>query len=308
MNTIDDVDYGIDLINKNEFDLLDPFELDVKIIQLDDFPNIVQKKFYFQTYYNWLEFTYRGESLVAVLYQYLYENIRQGKYSEFFGHLSTDKLDSLYEYLETTIAEETKHSVLWKHLVEKMYPNIEILDLDNLEYQNSLKQWFDYHGIIPALVTFYIGETVTLSTCSLLYQHSTNQSKKDFLEIFLREESKHLNGFLNLIRDIRPSIPDSQLTDFHTIYTNMFEYDFEYFGLTGLSNFVNETSQKVNFDTSNLDVEKKIFNKIKQNNWQQKFNKLILYKNFLYYKSLFPDVTQEEFNSIIDSKWVKYQT
>ena len=48
MNTIDDVDYGIDLINKNEFDLLDPFELDVNIIQLDDFPNIVQKKFYFQ--------------------------------------------------------------------------------------------------------------------------------------------------------------------------------------------------------------------------------------------------------------------
>lgn len=305
----DSLEYGCNLVDQCNFDLIDPFDLNVEIIQHDSLPKVVIKQFKAHAYYNWLHFTYKGESEVAVCYKYLLDSIKKGKYDRYLSNFSSDKLNNFYDYLETTIAEETKHSFLWQHLVKKMYPEYKLIDLNDPDYINQMQSIYDI-GLIKSLIIFFIGETVTLSTCSFLYQNTTNETKKSFLKIFLNEESKHLNGFSNLMRDIIANVNQDELNfaqrDLYPLFCG---YDFDYFGLTNLPQLVGELGKNMNLSQSHSDyLEQKIYNNVKENLWQQKFNKFIMHKNFLYYKQMFPQSTEEDFNSLINSKWVKYQS
>lgn len=300
---------GLNLIDQCQFDLADPFELDTEILQSVSLNDTVIKKFCEHAYSVWLDFTYKGESQVAISYQYLYDNIKQGKYNQYFNSMSHEQLDSLYEYLETTIDEETKHSLLWKHLVNKLYKNYETIDLNDNVYIKNMQQVMDNLGLIPSLIIFFIGETVTLTTCSFLYQHTTNEDKRKFLKIFLNEESKHLNGFNNLIKDLSININDTELVEVKKIYSETFGFDFDYFGISMLPQLVDNLQEELNLsDDDSRGLKRQILNNIKNNLWQQKFNQFILHKNFIYFKNLFPNSTEEEFNSIRNSKWFTYQT
>lgn len=299
---------GLALLDQCQFDICDPFELDTEIIQKDSLPEIAIKKYKSQAYSNWLNFTYQGESEVAICYNYLLDNIRQGKYNQYLNNYGNDNLDNLYNYFETTVNEETKHSLLWKRLVEKMYPGYQIIDLTDSSYVKNMQQNIDTLGLMKSLVSFFIGETVTLTTCSFLFQHSQNENKKRFLKIFLSEESKHLNGFNNLMQHIVKNISEAEIEQVRSIYPYFWGYDFDYFGMTKIDIMFDSFQLMPEFDGLNhAHLRQKIFNNVIENPWQQKFNKFIMHKNFLYYKHLFPNTTEDEFNNLINSKWIKYQ-
>jgi hypothetical protein len=284
------LEYGIDIVDQCEFDLMNPFDIDLDIIEKNNSLEFDYNKFKIQAYKIWLEFTYRGESQVAVAYKYIYDNLRSGIYKNYTKNWSTDQSEEFYNFFKDTIAEETKHSVLWEHLVKKMYTDYEKFNINNIDYIAETHQLVDTVGLVKILIYFYIGETITLSTCSLLYQHSTNKLKKDFLEIFLREESKHLQGFSNFMANLLQQHDSSYTTLAQECYQD-FAYWFEYFGL---NNSVT--------DNNSLMVTPDVFSLIKNNNWQKKYNQFILNKNFLFYTIFHPNCNKDTFAAIINSR------
>lgn len=302
------VEDGLNLLDQCQFDLLDPFELDTEIIQVETLPHFVIEKYKLQAYSNWLNFTYQGETEVAICYKYLLDRIKEGKYNQYLKNYDDDKLYNLYTFLETTAEEETKHSLLWKRLVEKMYPERPTLDLTDTVTINLMQQSIRSLGLVNSLISFFIGETVTLTTCSFLYQHTKNENKKRFLKIFLNEESKHVNGFSNLMQNIIKNAGEKDLEEARRIYPKFWGFDFDYFGLTGVADMFHSFQQSPDLaEQQHAQYEQKMFNSVIENPWQQKFNKFIMHKNFLYYNQLFPNSTEDEFNDLINSKWIKYQ-
>jgi hypothetical protein len=190
--------------------------------------------------------------------------------------------------------------------VETSKYNIEIIDKDaiikNTEYAQKVNELISEKNILQTLFNLYMGEVAIVVTVSLILKYSTNENKKKFLKTILQEESKHVNGFLKLIKLIKKNITQDELESLDVNFKTK-TLCFEYFGLynsygffeycdNGLLKFLQCTKNQLvaNFIES-----------ITKNKFQQEFNALWKKKFFLYYQELFPNVTESEYNAKIDN-------
>jgi len=295
--------FNLDLLDNCDFDHTNPFDLDDPILDTVENLNHYKKIFLTLAYKEWLEYEHSGESRVAVAYQYILDNIRAGKYQKYLVGFTNVQYQSLFEYLEITIEEEIKHSQYWGILGKKIYKDkFNLIQLDDPSFVNEVQNFVDNNGLITSLTCYFMGETVTLAACSMLYRYSTNQIKKNFLKVFLTEEVKHIKGFASLMKTLANNASITELEKAKSIYPEFYGQNFNYFGINqvGATASLNFKINKTKFEIQQLLVQSIINNK-----WQKQFNKFVLKKNYIFYKNFDNDITEENFYKSINSKLLK---
>jgi hypothetical protein len=297
------LEFDIASLDDCNFDHTNPFDLDDPI--LDSIENLQQHKKLFLTlaYKEWLHYEYSGESFVVVAYQYILDNIRADKYQNYLQGFTDEQYRSLFKYLETTIAEEIKHSYYWGILGKKIYKDkFNLIKLDDDLFIKTVHDFVDSNGLITALTCFFMGETVTLGACSMLYRYSSNEIKKNFLKVFLSEEVKHINGFSNLMKIMAKNSSQHELTQAKSIYPGFYGQNFNYFGINQVAQVA---SLNLNVDKTKKEIEHLLVQSIVNNKWQKQFNEFVLKKNFNFYKNFDNNISEKNFNSMMNSELLK---
>ncbi len=273
----------------------DLFDFPIEIIDYDSrLPVFLQKKFKIHAYKDWVNTVYTGESLVVDIYKAVLEILKNGNYVQFQNLDLSNEFDP-FKFLEETISEETKHTELMKFFVKAANYNIELQD--ETQY---LDQLINEKNIIQTLFHFYMGEVNVVVSLSLILRYSTNLDKKNFLKIILQEESKHVNGFLKLIKLVKKNITQDELESLDKFFTTR-TFFLEYFGLNDLGRFIEYCNDNLlDSDPQKTNLAANFIESITKNKFQQEFNTLYKKKLFMYYRVLFPDVTEEEYNLKID--------
>lgn len=294
------IDFQLHALDDCNFDLMNPFDLSVPIIDMNDNLHSYKTIFVKLAYKKWLDYEYSGESKVAIAYQYILDNIKLGKYNNYFKGFTQKQYNDLFIYFEDTILEEKKHVKHWEYLGKKIYQDkFQLIDLNNYDFNKEVTDFIDNEGLLPALTCFFIGETFTLASCSMLYKYSTNQTKKDFLKVFLAEEVKHINGFGDLMKVLVKNCDYSHVTRAKDVYPFFYGQNFNFFGINQLFE-INNLFQK------NNEVENLLLKSIVNNEWQKRFNEFILKKNFDFYKNFQGDITEDLFYAKMNDNWSKY--
>jgi hypothetical protein len=293
-------EFDLNLLDKCKFDYMNPFDLDDPIIDFGTSLHQHKKFFLTLAYKEWLLYEYQGESSVAVAYRYILDNIKNGKYQDYLKGFSQNQYDALYEYLETTIKEEIKHSKYWGLLGEKIYQDkFNLIDLNDPIFVKNVHNFVDEYGLIPSLTCFFMGETVTLAACSMLYKHSTNQIKKRFLKIFLTEEVKHINGFSNLMKFMVVNADRNEIEHAKSLYPDFLGQNFNYFGLNQVFQAID---LKLPGHQPKDEIQNSLIQSIINNNWQQQFNNFVLKRNFNFYKNFDPSINEQNFCNHMNHK------
>ena len=277
------------------FDPCDPFDLKIDIFGNNNspLPSKIHSIISYACYKDWLVSTYMGEAEVAVNYNYILSKIKNNQYKELFQDWSIDAMDSFYEYLTTTIDEERDHTIIWKKLIEKIYGVCEVIDIDDPLVINKMTPTVDNLGLLKSIITYYRGETVTLSSCAQLYKYTTNLDKKEFLKKFIQEESKHTAGFTNLFKLIAEKINLDERTQSGNHYHNIFAH-YKYFGHSAVYK-LESVLTKVNYTVP------QVLQHFQHNNWQAEWHQMIIKKNYNFYKEIIPNLTEIQFDTIIES-------
>lgn len=293
-------DFKLESLENCTFDLANPFDLDIPIINIDTNLHSYQTIFTKLAYKKWLDYEYSGESKVTIAYQYILDNIKAGKYQNYFRDFTQHQYDSLFLYFEDTINEEKKHVKHWEYLGKKIYQDkFQLINLQNQDFNNEVINFIETEGLLPALTCFFIGETFTLTSCSMFYKHSTNKIKKQFLKVFLTEEVKHINGFANLMKAVIKNCDIESILKAKNVYPNFYGQNFNFFGINQLFE-INNLYQK------NNNIENLLLKSIIHNEWQIKFNEFLLKKNFLFYKNFDENISADSFYDKMNSKWSEY--
>lgn len=294
------IDFQLELLDNCSFDLTNPFDLNIPIIDMNDTLQSYQTIFVKLAYKKWLDYEYSGESKVAVGYQYIVDKIKQGQYDSHFSDFSQQQYNTLYKYFEETIQEEKKHIKYWEYLGKKIYKDkFQLIDLRNEKFNNHVHDFIDDEGLVPALTCFFIGETFTLASCSMFYKYSTNQTKKDFFKVFLAEEVKHINGFAYLMKSIVKNCDQNYINKAKAVYPFFYGQNFNFFGINQLFE-INNLYQK------NIDIENLLLKSLINNEWQKRFNEFVLKKNYNFYKNFEESITEDVFYTNMNYNWSKY--
>ena len=288
------------LIQNCQFDKKNPFDLELDIINYNlSIPFFLHKKLTEQSYRAWMQFAFEGEEQAGNAYTMLLDRIKNKNYS-YFNNLDSDQLNTIYDFLEQTIQEEIKHSQLINHLCTRIGYNFSNL---TSKWSIDLDEQLSEENLLQSLFVFYIGEVQVLIGIILICKYSNSIEKKNYLKIFAQEESKHVTGFLKIIKTISKNINQTELARIEkNLFKNSF-YCYEYmldFNLPEFFEYCHDNLDKS--DPHKENIETKILDAIVKNNFQKEYLSLVNKRVYQYYRSLFPHVTENEYNKIIENK------
>jgi len=286
------------LIQNCQFDKKNPFDVEVDIINYNlSMPQFLHKKLTQESYRAWMQFTFEGEATAGNAYTMLLDSIKNKNY-KYFNSLDSDQLNNIYNFLEQTIAEEIKHSQILTHLCKR-------IDYDfsnNLKYVVDLNHLLSEENLIQSLLDFYVGEVQVLTGLVLICKFSKNIEKKNYLKIIAQEESKHVNGFLKIIQTISKNIDKTELDRIEDSFINSC-YFYEYmidFNLYEFFKYAN--SNLLDSDPQKQNIVENFLHAIVENNFQKEYQAMINKRIYQYYQSLFPHVTETEYEQIVKNK------
>lgn len=291
-----------DLISNCEFDKYNPYDLTVNIIN-NQLPIGLQKIFMEQAFKNWTFVLFRGDTLSPMIYQAVFDCIKNNRYTQFQNLTNAQNLQ-INNFFTKTIAEEIEHLDSAALLVKKCG-----YDFGNLEYpEEKLLDDICPTQIIRNLFKYYVIESQGQTMLYLIYKYSSNKAKRRFIKPLLQEESQHTNGFYKIIKMLRHSITDGDLelvNDYMTMkYDNSFRY--EYFGFYKIHDFFAFCERALHNKISINEFKKNFMKLIKENKFQQEYHKLVSKKVFKCYSVLFPNVTEKDFNIMLENNIKTY--
>lgn len=288
------------LIQNCQFDKKNPFDVEVDIINYNlSMPQFLHRKLTEQSYQAWMEFTFEGEGQAGDAYTMLLDRIKNKTYS-YFNNLDANQLDTIYEFLEQTIQEEIKHSQLINHLCKRIGYN----------FSNTAPKWsmdlndqLSEENLLQSLLIFYIGEVEVLIGIVLMCKYSNNIEKKNYLKIIAQEESKHVTGFLKIIQTIVKNINQTDLDRVENLFRNSLCGYYEYMLNFDLTEFFKNCHRILDkSDPQKVNVVENFLNAIVENNFQKEYLSLVNKRVYQYYQSLFPHVTETEYEQIVKNK------
>lgn len=292
-----------DLISSCEFNRYNPYDLTVSIIN-NQLPIGLEKVFVEQAFKNWTFVLFRGDTLSPMIYQAVFDAIKNDKFIQ-FRNLNTDQQSQVDNFFTKTITEEIQHLDSATFLVKKCG-----YDFSNLEYsEEKLLNDICPAQIIRNLFKYYVIESQGQTMLYLIHKYSSNKAKKRFIKPLLQEESQHTNGFLKIIKMLRNNITDSDLELVNDFITMKYEENFryEYFGFYELSDFLKYCNRALkNKPKAQSNIKKDFLTLIKENKFQQEYHKLISKKVYKCYSVLFPNVTEKNFNMMLENNIKTY--
>jgi len=287
-----------DLISQCEFDRYNPYDLTVNIID-NYLPIGLQKIFIEQAFKNWTFVLFRGDTLSPMIYQAVFDSIKNNKYKQFKNLTTAQKLQ-IDNFFTKTIAEEIQHLDAATFLVKKCSYNF-----GNLQYpEENLLNDICPTQIIRNLFKYYVIESQGQTMLSMIHKYSSNKAKRKFIKPLLQEESQHTNGFYKIIKMLKNTVTDNDLELVHDYITMKHDktFRYEYFGFYELHNFFSfcERALKNKIEV-NIDFKKDFLSAIKKNKFQQEYHTLVSKKVFKCYNLLFPHVTEKEFRMMLEN-------
>jgi len=285
------------LIDQCEFPAEDPFELHENL-----FPGInslssatVSKLFEKSCYNSWLIFCFNGESTASIFYDSILERLNNGELDHYYKHLSPTDLQSFKENFEVIISDELRHRELFGAIIDKMEekPGNYQPDYYNPTCQelvrSELSNW-DRGTLFGFLADIVTGESYLITSFMSFYRYTKNPIKKQIFKEFIKEESKHLAHFTNFIK--KAKINELDVLHFRTSFImhalRRLKFEEQNFKLL-LDKLVKDTEKKNNILINSYDTE-----------FHHGFNKIFLKKIWHFYNIVFPTVTQEDLEQILE--------
>ena len=288
------------LIQNCQFDKKNPFDVKVDIINYNlSIPFFLHKKLTEESYKAWMRFAFEGEGQAGDAYTMLLDRIKNKNYS-YFNNLDSNQLNTIYDFLEQTIAEEIKHSQLINLLCTRIGYNFSDL---TPKWSMDLDDQLSQENLLQSLLIFYIGEVQVLIGLVLICKYSNNLEIKNYLKIIAQEESKHVTGFLKIIQTIAKNIDQTDLDRIDDLFTTTLCGYYEYmldFDLKEFFEYCHHNLDKS--DPQKVNIEEKVLDAIVKNNFQTEYLSLVNKRVYQYYQSLFPHVTETEYEQIVKNK------
>jgi len=287
------------LIQNCQFDKKNPFDVEVDIINYNlSIPLFLHKKLTEESYKAWMLFTFEGEGQAGDAYTMLLDRIKNKNYS-YFNNLDSNQLNTIYDFLEQTIAEEIKHSQLINHLCTRIGYNFnDVIPKWSMDLNEQLSE----ENLLQSLLIFYIGEVTVLIGLVLICKYSNNIEKKNYLKIIAQEESKHVTGFLKIIQTISKNFDQTELDRVENLFRDTLSGYYEYMLNFDLYGFFEHCHKLDKSDPQKVNIEEKVLDAIVKNNFQTEYLSLVNKRIYQYYQSLFPHVTENEYNQIVENK------
>jgi hypothetical protein len=286
------------IIQNCQFDKKNPFDVEVDIINYNlSMPQFLHKKLTQESFQAWMQFTFEGEANAGNAYTVFLESIKNKNY-RYFNNLDSNQLENIYVFLEQTIQEEIKHSQLLNHLCKR----IDFDFVDNPKWSINLNELLSEENLLQSLFEFYIGEVQVLTGLVLICKYSKNVEKKNYLKTIAQEESKHVTGFLKIIQTVSKNIGKTELEQIDNSFRNSF-YNYEYmidFNLYEFFEYCNSNLDKS--DPQKVNFVENFLHAIVENNFQKEYLAMINKRIYQYYQSLFPHVTENEYEQIVKNK------
>jgi hypothetical protein len=288
------------LIQNCHFDKKNPFDVEVDIINYNLLmPQFLHKKLTADSYRAWMQFTFEGEANAGNAYTMLLDRIKNKNYS-YFNNLDSNQLNTIYDFLEQTITEEIQHAQLINHLCERIGYNFSDIPF---KWSMDLDKQLNEENLLQTLFEFYIGEVQVLIGLALIFKYSKNIEKKNYLKIVAQEESKHVTGFLKIVQAISKNIDKTELDRIDDSFRNNSYFFYEYmldFDLHEFFIYCNKNLDKS--DPQKQDIVEKFLDSIIESNFQKEYLSSINKRIYQYYQSLFPHITENEYNEIVQNK------
>lgn len=286
------------IIQNCQFDKKNPFDVEVDIINYNlAMPQFLHKKLTQESFKAWMQFTYEGEANAGNAYTMLLDRIKNKNY-RYFNNLDSNQLENIYVFLEQTIQEEIKHSQLLNHLCKR----IDFDFVDRPKWSINLNELLSEENLLQSLFEFYIGEVQVLTGLVLICKYSKNIEKKTYLKTIAQEESKHVTGFLKIIQTISKNVRETELDQIdHTFRNSVYNYEYMIdFNLYEFFKYCN--SNLLNSDPQKQNIVENFLYAIVENNFQKEYLSMINKRIYQYYQSLFPHVTENEYEQIVKNK------
>jgi hypothetical protein len=309
-NADDQLALAFSLIDDCQFNQKNPFDVTIDIINNDpELPKFLHNKFIEQAYKTWMHHEYDGEGNGAMVYKFILDKIKNKNVS-YFKELESSQLQEIHDLFEKTIIDEVKHDQIAKYLSKKIGYNFVPNESDPykafaLYFSSPRLNPIDFdseESILIILFYNYICEVIVLGFIVLISKYINNVKKKNLLKIIAQDEARHVHEFFKLIKTIRKNINQIDLDRLDNMFKTV-QLHYEYFGIFNLYNFFDYCYYNLDkSDPQRENLEKKFFNVIANNNFQKEYKSYVNDKIYEYYSFLFPHVSKNEFNEIVENK------
>jgi transposase len=252
INEVANIEFDI----KNLFETQEPPFTDLKYIPNKDFLTYV--------WLGWLIIAYKSELASSIIYKYLSQ-----KYSE-FAELSTD---------------ESRHAELLQIVLDKTVTNFEKIDL--VTFEQLLLNEYQQLSSVEQLTIFLVEELSLLVPAALLYKQSKSSTKKKFLKLFLKDESRHIRAIFRRFQQaaLEADVIDKQKA--FTIFCHKINNRLN-FSIIPVSYFICKY-------VSNDSLQAKILKSIYTSEWHQNHKNVLGNRYYDIGKILDPNLTKEQF-------------
>ena len=285
-----------ELIDQCDFPNENPFELEQNLFPiLNTITSPTLTKLFEKKCYNtWLIFGFDGESQVSVFYDSILHKFQEGYLDNYYGHLTLEEKKQITDNFTTIIQDEIRHRDIFANIIEKTKADKknykpEYYNPSCKEYVESQWKLWDDYTLLDHLCPIVTGECYLLAAFVLFHRYTKNEKKKQIFKEFIQEESRHISHFMNFLK--KAKVHENERARYHTFLINnvIQKMNFEY---VKLENFL---------DTVIKDPVKKseIIKVAYDTDFHETFRLMFFKKTWQFYNIVFPEVDQEQFESMV---------
>lgn len=289
------IDRVLSLIDQCDFSADNPFELRENLFPvLGEIASPTIVKLFEKTCYNgWLVFGFEAENAVVLRYDNILSKFNDGSLDVYFGHLSESERNQIKSKFKEVIDDEVKHSEMFSAIIGKMKAikdyRPEFVSPTCLEFIQSENDLWHTNSFIELLPNIVTGESYLYAAFVLFSKYSKNPIKQQIFKEFIRDESRHVAHFMNIMK--KAYIDDVEQK----------RYDRKFFQFAKDRSQFEDAKFKNFLDTLSIsaEIKKNIVNKAYTTEFHQTFRKLYAKKTWQFYNIVFPDVDQETYEKML---------